>query len=202
MIDQAVWPGCSATSRPRIALGPEVLALVVEAVAVAIDDDAERHAVDPGADAAVIQRRPRIDGHHVGLGRIADPVGLVIVQQMAQQHALVEAGAADQEAVGRPVAAGVLAPGVAQPLAVGFEAAGGQHAAAGRDPFAPAAHRLEVTVLDGHRVHWRFVADVDAEPLGAAVVGIDQGLAAAHEEGIGAGHMQGARQRWLKMHAV
>ena len=51
-------------------------------------------------------------------------------------------------------------------------------------------------------VHRGFVTHLDAELLSAAVVGIHQRLAAAHEERIGARQMQRARQRRLKAHAV
>src|SRR5436305_15343557 len=44
--------------------------------------------------------------------------------------------------------------------------------------------------------------DLHAEILGAAVVGVDQRLAAAHEEGIGARQVQRAGERWLEAHAV
>ena len=46
-----------------VTLGPEVLTLVVETFAVAIDHDAERNAIDARADAAIVQRSPRVDGH-------------------------------------------------------------------------------------------------------------------------------------------
>jgi len=47
----------------------------------------------------------------------------VVFQQVLEQHALVELGAPDQEVFGRPLAALVLAPGLAQPVAVGLETA-------------------------------------------------------------------------------
>src|SRR5207247_886296 len=97
-----------------VALGPEVLALVVEALGVAIHHDAKRHAIDARADAAVVQRRTRVDGDAVRLRRITDGVG-ASVDHVPQQHALVKARAADQEVVGGPFAAFVLAPGLAQP---------------------------------------------------------------------------------------
>ena len=69
------------------------------------------------------------------LRRIADRIGAGLDHGL-EQHALVEARAADQEVVGRPFAALVLAPGLAQPFAVRLEAAGGQHAASGLDALA------------------------------------------------------------------
>ena len=64
-------PGHQA-SPDSVALRPEVFALVVEALAVRVDDDAERDAVEPGDDAAIESGRPRIDGNRVALARIAD----------------------------------------------------------------------------------------------------------------------------------
>ena len=55
----------------RIAFGPNVLALVIEPCAVPVDDDGERHAVEPGDDAAVKFGCPAIDSHRVTLGWIA-----------------------------------------------------------------------------------------------------------------------------------
>ena len=48
----------------------------------------------------------------------------------------------------------------------------------------------------------RVVADLHAKPLGAAVVGVDERLAAAHEERVGARRVQCTRQRRLEAHAV
>src|SRR5207253_3096847 len=56
----------------RVALGPEVEAFVVEALRVAVDDDAERYAIDAGANAAVELRRAGVDRNAMPLGRIAD----------------------------------------------------------------------------------------------------------------------------------
>ena len=56
----------------RVALRPDILALVVEALGVLVDDDAEDDAVEPGDDAAVEFRRARVDRDGVALRRIAD----------------------------------------------------------------------------------------------------------------------------------
>ena len=120
-----------------VALGPEVFALVVEAFAVAVDHHAQRHAVDARADAAVVQRRARVNGHHVGLRGVANAVGAVVVEQVFEQHALCcKAVPRIRKLSGRPLAALVLAPGFAQPFAVRFKAACGQHAAFGGDALA------------------------------------------------------------------
>lgn len=137
----------------------------------------------------------------MGLRRIADAVGAGI-QHEFQQDAHVVAGAPDQEVVGRPFAALVLAPGLAQPFAVGFETARGQHAGPRLDAFIADARRHEAAAVEFQRIDRGVVADLDAERLGAAVIGVHQRLAAAHEEGIGAGHVQGAGQRRLEVHAM
>src|SRR5690606_26194424 len=110
-----------------IALGPEVRALVVEAQRLAVDHDAQRHAIAPRTDPAVGQRRARVDRHRVDLRWIADAVR-ALVQQVAQQDAAVEPRAADQEVLGGPFARLVLPPGLAQPFAIGLEAARGDDA--------------------------------------------------------------------------
>ncbi len=55
-----------------IALRPEVLAFVIEAFGVRVDDDAKRDRIDAGGNAAVPLRRAGIDGDHVPLRRVAD----------------------------------------------------------------------------------------------------------------------------------
>src|SRR5690606_36996904 len=156
----------------RIALGPEILTLVVEAPGVAIDHDAERYAVDSRADAAIVERCARIDGDAMRLRRIADRVRARIEHEL-QQHAGVEAGAANQEIVGGPFAIGVLSPGFAQPFAIGFEAAGGEHAGPGLDALGADPGGDEAAVAQFDAFDRRVVADPHPERLGAAVVGID-----------------------------
>ena len=56
----------------RVALRPDVLALVVEALRVLVDDDAEHDAVEAGDDAAVEFRRAGVDRDRMALRRIAD----------------------------------------------------------------------------------------------------------------------------------
>jgi hypothetical protein len=58
------------------------------------------------------------------------PLSAPGVDHETKQHAGVEARAADEEVVSRLLAARVDASGLVQPLAVGFEATCGQHAAA------------------------------------------------------------------------
>ena len=92
-----------------VALGPEILPLVIEALALLVDHDAERHAVDAGDDAAVEPGRAPVDRDGVALRRIADLAGAAI-QQRAQQQALIVGRAADDEIV-RHVAPVLLQPG-------------------------------------------------------------------------------------------
>jgi hypothetical protein len=47
-----------------------------------------------------------------------------------------------------------------------------------------------------------FVFDFDAEVRGGVVVGVEQGFAAAEEEGVGARELQGAAEGGLPAHAV
>ena len=64
----------------RVALRPEVFALVVEALDFFIDDDAERHAVEARHDAAIELRRARVERHGVAAARIADRFRAVVEQ--------------------------------------------------------------------------------------------------------------------------
>jgi hypothetical protein len=126
---------------------------------------------------------------------VADAVGAGI-EQGAQHHAHVVAGAANEEVVGR------RSPGFAQPVEVGLEAAAGDHAGAGADGLALAQRRLEDALAQAQAAHLGLVAHLHAQRLRAAVVGIDERLAAPQEEGIGAAQVQGARERLLEAHPV
>ena len=137
----------------------------------------------------------------MALHRITHLVGAGI-EQLPQHHAGVEAGAADQEVVGGPFAALVLSPCLPKPLQVGFEAAGGDDAGAGFDSPAGGMGGAKDAVHDLEPRDRGVVADLHAERFGAAVVGIEQRLAAAQEEGVGAAQVQRARQRTLEAHAV
>ena len=77
-----------------VALGPKIFAFVVKTFGIFVHHHAQRHTVDAGANAAVVQRCARIDGHHVRLGRVADLV-CPQVKQVLEQCALVEPGAAN-----------------------------------------------------------------------------------------------------------
>src|SRR6185437_16600435 len=118
------------------ALGPGVLALVVEALRLAVDHDAEDDAVETRGDAAVELRRARVNRHRMTLRRVADG-GDALVEQHAQHVAAIVRRAADEKVVGG------LAPILLQPLDVRLEtAAGGDEGLA--------AHLLLTTlVLDG-----------------------------------------------------
>src|SRR6202008_1893805 len=95
-----------------------------------------------------------------------------------QQRAGVEAAAANQKIVGRPLAAFVLAPCFAQPFAVGFEAAGRQHAGARRDAFFATVlvtnenGGLEAAAMQFEARNRRVVTDLHAQSLSTAVVGV------------------------------
>ena len=162
----------------RVALGPEVFALIVEALAFAVDHHAQRDRVEPGADAAIVERCACVDRHHVGLGRVTDRIGPKRYQVL-EQHAGVVPGATDQEVVGRPFTQRVLAPGLTQPLAVGLEATGCEHAAARGDAFAAAKSCDKTLARQLDAVNRAVVAHLHAQALGTAVIGVDQRLAAA-----------------------
>lgn len=190
------------SSPDGIALRPEIFAFVVEALGIAVHHDAQRDAINACADAAVVERCARIDGDHVRLGGIAQGVGMMIVDHVAQQYAAVVGGAADEKVVRGPFAAFVLPPGVTQPFAVGLKTAGREYAGFGGDAFAVAPCGLKDAVGYFQSLHRRFVADVYAEFFRTAIVGVDKCFAAAHEKGIGARYMQGAGERRLKMYTV
>ena len=118
----------------RVALRPDVLALVIEALGVLVDDDAEHHRVVPRDDAAVEFRRAGVDRDRMALGGIADVLHALVEQQL-QDRAAVIGRAADQEIVGR------LAPIFLQPFDVGLKTAGRRHQRRGAD-FARAIDRL------------------------------------------------------------
>ena len=194
----------------RIALGPEIFALVIETLGKAVDHHPERDCVDARADPAVIKRGTRVNCHHVRLSGIADHVG-ALPSEIGNDGAHVEPCAADQEVIGRMLAIVVHAPGFAQPLAVRFKTAAGKHAGLGRDPlFTRAAVARLVThdgsgepvavEFDAHRLG--VVVDLRTERFGTPEIGVDECLAAAHEKRVGARGMKRARKRRLKPHTM
>ena len=95
-----------------------------------------------------------------------------------------------------------MPPGLAQPLAVGFKSAGGENAAFRDNPFLARQRGDKFTVAQFQGLYRRVVADMHPHLLCAAVIGIDQRFAAAHKKGVGAGHVQGAGERRLKVNPV
>src|SRR5690606_3873205 len=176
-------------------------AFIVEASRIAIDDNAQRYAIDSRTDSAVIQGRAGINGNRVRVCRIAVGRGARFKQEF-KLHAHVVTGAAYQEIVGGPFAGLVLAPCLAQPFAVRFEAAAGHHTGARFDALVADAGRDESTSVQFQGIDRSVVTYLHAQVFSAAVVGIDQCLAAAHEKRVGAGDVQRARQRGLKAHTV
>src|SRR3546814_15145270 len=72
-----------------VALRPEVLAFVVEALGMGVHHDAERDAVDASADAAVVLRRPALDGDRVALlrnGHMVDTLVELLLQRSEERH--------------------------------------------------------------------------------------------------------------------
>ena len=143
---------CHQPTPNGVALGPEVFAFVVEALAILIDDDAQRNAVHPGANTAVVQRRTRIHGHRVTLGWITDRVR-TLCDEVFEQNTHVETRAADRKVVGRPVAGFVLSPGLSQPFPIGFKTATGNHASLGMDQAAIDLSGHKATVFDDQAVN-------------------------------------------------
>src|SRR5690606_38318987 len=109
----------NAPAPDRLARRPADFGYVIEAVGLAVDHDAQRYAIDTGADPAIIEGGARVNGDAMRLRRVADDIGTGI-HHVAQQYALVVTPAANQEVVRRPFAALVLAPGLAQPFAIRF----------------------------------------------------------------------------------
>ena len=137
----------------------------------------------PRHDAAVELRRARVECD--GVETLGVPHGTcTAVQKLAQHAALVVGRAADDEVLRR------LAPVLLEPRDVGFEAAGGADEGLGRHlpRLAVAVHDggAEHAVVDVQVPHLGFVLHPDAHLLGGLVVGVDQGFAAAQEEGVGA----------------
>ena len=112
------------TTPNGIALGPKVFAFVVETLGVFVHHHTQGHTVNPRANAAVIERCTCINGHHVRLCWVANLIS-ALVEQMLEQSALVELGAANQEVVGGVFTLCVLTPSFFQPLQIGLEAACG-----------------------------------------------------------------------------
>ena len=136
------------------------------------------------------------------LGWVANGIRAVVVQQMFEQYALVEAGAANGEVVGGPLAALILPPGLAQPFPVGLEPARCQHARARRDALVADPGSKESAILNFQALYRCLVSHLYTESFRSSVIRVHQRLASAHEKGVGAGYMQRARQGRLEMYAL
>ena len=183
----------------RVALGPDVLALVSEPLAAAVDDDARGDRVDAGDDPAVEARAAGVDGHGMEPRGVRDRGGAE-GEDPVQHRAVVERRAADREVVGG------RAPALREPVDVGLEAAGREHDRVGLEPL-PLAARLHddraAPVAVDLQVHQpRVVADRDARRGEGPVVGVDERLAATEEEPVGARQAERAAQRRLPARAV
>ena len=98
----------------RVALWPDIFPLVIEALCVFVDDDAEYDAVEPRDDATVEFGRSRINGHSVALGGITNLLDAAI-DQHPQYGAAVVARPSNEKVTGR------LTPVLFHPLEVCLE---------------------------------------------------------------------------------
>ena len=183
----------------RVALRPDVLALVVKTLRVLVDDDAEHHRIVPRDDAAVEFRRAGVDRHRMALRGIADVLH-ALGQQHLQDRAAIIGRAADQKVVGG------VAPIFLQPFDVGFKTAGGGDQ--GRSAHADAAVALlqrcgkKHAVVDVEIEHFGIVEDVDAEAFRGQIERVQHRPSAAEEERIGAPETERAAERGLPAHAL
>ena len=98
--------------------GQIVLAFVVKPIAMPVDDDAERHGIEPRHDAAVELRGARIDGDRMTLRWIADRL-------RTRDRASAAARVPVLYGVPRMMKfLGGVAPDLLKPLEIRFEAAG------------------------------------------------------------------------------
>jgi hypothetical protein len=104
----------------RVPLGPELLTLVLDALAEPVDHDSERHRVDPGDDPSLEARRACVARDRVEAAWIAT-LGCPHLEELRQHLPVVGRRPTDEEVVHR------IPQVPAQPLQVGLEAAGGDH---------------------------------------------------------------------------
>src|SRR6266849_506215 len=186
-------------SPDRIALGPEVLALVVESLALLIHHNPERYRIHTRDDPAVEFRRSRVHCDRVTLARIAHLLR-ASVEQRPQHSALVVGSAADDEVLRH------LAPALFEPGNVRLEATGGSDHRARPYPMRSAAPRHqrggELAVVDLEVRDFCLVSDPCSEGLRRAVVRVDQRLATSEEKSIGSAQVKRSLERWLKAHTV
>ena len=172
---------CNQPAPDGVALGPDILAFVIEPVPVLVHYDAEHDAIEPGNDAAVVFRGTRVDCYRVTLRRVADFL-YALVQQHRQDGTTIIGRPADKKVLRR------IAPILLQPLYVRLKAAGGGDERVGTDnvPGAGALHRCrqEHPIGDIQRTNRSLIDDVDAEMLGGPIKSVEHGAAAAEKKGI------------------
>src|SRR5207302_3951376 len=157
-----------------VALGPEVLALVVEALAKFIDGDSERDRVQPRGNAPVESRRPGVERHRVEPFRIARAGG-ALIEQAGKYSTVVVGRAADDVVVDG------VAPVASQPVAIGLDPTTGHQHGSGGD-LAPDTVLLHddsthaVARVEHHVFYGGFVLHLHAHRLSGLVVRIEQRL--------------------------
>ena len=133
------------------------------------------------------------------LGGVAKGLGAVIHHDFEHQ-ALVIRSAADEEVGSRG------APGALEPFEVGLVAAGGEHHGFGFHAIIFVAllevSGAEFVVFDFQVVHSGVIFDFHAKLFSAGIVGVDERLAAAEEEAVGARKMKGTTHGGLEVHAL
>ncbi len=178
-VGDLVGLGCHQPPPDRVAFRPDVLALVVEALGVLVDDDAEHHGIMPRDDAAVEFGSARVDRDRVTLRGIADFLNALLEQHLQDRAAIVGC-AADQEIVGG------LAPILLEPFDVGLKTAGGCNKRRSGDGGAAIAllqgGRQKHAVGDFQIEDFRVVEDLDAKLLGGQIKRVQHRPAAAQEE--------------------
>ena len=100
-----------------IALGPKIFALIVEAIAAFVDDDSQRHTIQPRNNTSIKLGRPAVDCHCVTLLWIADRFGTVIQKQLQNSAFVIRRAANDEVARG-------LTPHSFEPFQIRFETTG------------------------------------------------------------------------------
>ena len=182
-----------------VALGPDFLAFIVKTLAVSVNGNAERHAVETRADAAIKFGGTAVNCHTVSLRGIAEGFGSVVHHDL-KHAALVIRRSADEE-VGS-----FRAPRAGQPFGIGLIAAGSQHYSLGlhdkRGALLIHLGRFELAVPDFQIRHFSVIEHFDAELLRGSVISVDERLASSEEEGVGAGKVKRAAHGGLKMDAL
>ena len=85
-----IWLISDQSTPDRIAFRPDIFTLIIEPIAVLVDDDGKRNAVEAGDNTAVEFRRTAVNRNRMTLGWVTDRFNFFVVRPLDWNRAKAE----------------------------------------------------------------------------------------------------------------